>query len=72
MKSMADTRATYAEIAANGALALIAVVARLLDRQIASQARAFESEGGFTKRLCRIRSRKRKRGGDLAPPVDGR
>jgi four helix bundle suffix protein len=62
MKSMLSTKATYAEIAANGALALIVVVAKLLDHQMASQARAFENEGGFTERLYRIRSEKRRRG----------
>ncbi len=51
--------ATYAEIAANAALALIAVACSLLDRQIAAQAAAFENEGGFTERLHRVRSAKR-------------
>ena len=50
---------SYAEIAANGALALLAVACSLLDRQIAAQAAAFEEEGGFTERLYRTRSRKR-------------
>jgi four helix bundle suffix protein len=48
-----------AEIAANAALTLISVANALLDRQIASQAAAFEAEGGFTERLYRMRSRKR-------------
>ena len=52
---------SYPEIAANGALALIAVAASLLDRQIAAQARAFETEGGFTERLYRVRSARRRR-----------
>jgi four helix bundle suffix protein len=51
---------TYAEIAANAALALINVACALLDRQVASQAAAFEAEGGFTERLYRARSRKRR------------
>ncbi len=59
MKSISG--ASYAEIAANGALALIAVAASLLDRQIAAQARAFEGEGGFTERLYRVRSARRRR-----------
>ena len=50
---------TYAEISANGALALIAVVCPLLDRQLASQAKAFEAEGGFTERLYRVRNARR-------------
>ncbi len=51
----------YAEIAANAALTLIAVAVALLDRQLASQARAFESEGGFTERLYRVRQDRRKK-----------
>jgi four helix bundle suffix protein len=47
---------TYPEISANGALALVEVACALLDRQIAAQARDFESEGGFTERLHRVRS----------------
>jgi four helix bundle suffix protein len=50
---------TFPEIAANGALVLLAVACSLLDRQLAAQARAFENEGGFTERLYRIRSEKR-------------
>ena len=46
---------TYPEIAANGALALIAVACSLLDRQVAAQAEAFGREGGFTERLYRHR-----------------
>lgn len=52
-KSTPSTR--YGEIAANGALALIAVASALLDRQVASQASALETEGGFTERLYRVR-----------------
>ena len=50
----------YPEIAANGALALIAVATALLDRQVASLAKQFSAEGGFTERLYRIRSEQRK------------
>lgn len=39
---------------------LIAVAAGLLDRQLASLARVFENEGGFTERLYRIHSQKRR------------
>lgn len=38
---------TYAEIAANGALALITVACSLLDRQLASLAASFEKEGAL-------------------------
>lgn len=57
--STPSTKSTYPEIAANGALALIAVATALLDRQLAAQAAAFEKEGGFTERLYRIRTQKR-------------
>lgn len=50
---------TYPEIAANAALVLINVACGLLDRQIASQAKAFEEEGGFTERLYRMRTNRR-------------
>jgi four helix bundle suffix protein len=51
---------TFPEIAANGVLALLAVACHLLARQLAAQARAFEREGGFTERLYRVRSARRK------------
>jgi four helix bundle suffix protein len=54
--------ATYPEIAANAALILLSVSCALLDRQIAAQAAAFETEGGFTERLYRVRSQRRKAG----------
>lgn len=59
--SMSSTSSTYSEIAANAALVLIAVACSLLDRQIAAQSRAFEDEGGFTERLYRVRTARRKR-----------
>jgi len=49
----------YPAIAANSALALIAVACGLLDRQLAAQASAFEREGGFTERLYRKRQSRR-------------
>lgn len=52
-------RSTYPEIAANAALVLIGVACVLLDRQVAAQAHAFETEGGFTERLHRVRSSRR-------------
>jgi four helix bundle suffix protein len=53
---------SFPEIAANAALALIAVACSLLDRQLAAQAAAFEKEGGFTERLYRVRKNARKDG----------
>lgn len=50
---------TYPELVANAALVLIVVASSLLDRQLAAQANAFETEGGFTERLYRSRSEKR-------------
>ena len=50
---------TYAEITANGALTLLAVVRPLLDRQVASLADRFTKEGGFTERLYRVRRQTR-------------
>ncbi len=60
-KSTASAKSTYPEIAANGALALIAVACSLLDRQIASLEKMFLSDGGFTERLYRVRSQQRHR-----------
>jgi four helix bundle suffix protein len=48
--------AVFAEYSANAALTLIAVACSLLDRQVASQAKQFKDEGGFTERLYRVRS----------------
>jgi len=47
-------------MAANAALTLIAVACSLLDRQLAAQTAAFEQKGGFTERLYRVRTAKRK------------
>jgi four helix bundle suffix protein len=58
--STSSTPSTYPEIAANAALALIAVAVFLLDRQLASLARAFEAHGGFTERLYKTRARTRR------------
>jgi four helix bundle suffix protein len=54
-----STPSNYPELAANAALVLLAVACSLLDRQIAAQAKAFETEGGFTERLYRVRSENR-------------
>ncbi len=58
-KSTQSTTSTYAEIAANGALAILAVACALLDRQIATLEKNFVEEGGFTERLYRVRSERR-------------
>jgi four helix bundle suffix protein len=50
----------FPEIAANGAHALIGVACSLLDRQVERLASDFETEGGFTERLYRVRTAKRK------------
>ncbi len=60
MSTMSTSSATFPEIAANGALALIAVACSLLDRQIAALEKAFVEEGGFTERLYRVRKAARK------------
>ncbi len=52
-------RPTHGAIAANAALVLIGVACSLLDRQLATQAKQFENEGGFTERLHRVRTGKR-------------
>jgi four helix bundle suffix protein len=57
--STRSTQSTFPELAANAALVLLAVACSLLDRQLAAQAEAFETEGGFTERLYRVRSEKR-------------
>lgn len=57
--STESRQSTYAGIAANAALTLIAVASSLLNRQLASLAVAFEQEGGFTERLYRIRRKRR-------------
>jgi four helix bundle suffix protein len=60
MSSIPSMPPTYPEIAANGALALIAAAVSLLDRQLAAQAEAFTKEGGFTERLYRVRTARRR------------
>lgn len=49
-----------AVLAANGALSLLNLCCYLLDRQLAAQAKAFENEGGFTERLYRVRTERRR------------
>jgi four helix bundle suffix protein len=59
-ESIQSTVSTFPEIAANGALTLLAVACSLLNRQIASLERAFVEKGGFTERLYRVRNARRK------------
>lgn len=47
-------------LAANAALSLLNLACYLLDRQVERLAQDFENEGGFTERLYRVRSAKRK------------
>lgn len=49
-----------AQLAANGALSLLNLCCHLLDRQLATQGKAFEEQGGFTERLYRVRNQRRK------------
>lgn len=51
---------TYPELSANAALTLLAVACSLLDRQVERLAQDFENEGGFTERLYRVRTAKRR------------
>jgi len=59
MPSMQSITPTYPEIAANGALALIAAACSLLGRQIEAQAESFGHDGGFTERLYKHRLSRR-------------
>ncbi len=49
-----------AELVANAALSLLNLACYLLDRQMAAKLKAFVEEGGFTERLYRVRSARRK------------
>jgi four helix bundle suffix protein len=49
-----------AELVANAALSLLNLACYLLDKQLAAQEKAFVEEGGFTERLYRVRSTRRK------------
>ena len=60
-KSISGGASVHTEAMANGALALIMVASSLLDRQLASQAAAFERDGGFTERLYGHRHAERNR-----------
>ncbi len=58
--STKSTPSTYPEISANAILALISVASALLSRQIDALAKDFEEHGGFTERLYRARTERRK------------
>lgn len=58
--SSIESTPDYSGAAANAVLVLIAVACSLLDRQVAKLAEDFENEGGFTERLYRVRTAKRR------------
>ncbi len=62
-KSSVSTLSTrvFPGLSANAALVLITVACSLLDRQVERLALDFENEGGFTERLYRVRSEKRRK-----------
>ena len=49
------------ELAANAALSLLNLCCYLLDRQLAALAKEFEDKGGFTERLYRVRTVKKRK-----------
>ncbi len=49
------------ELVANAALSLLNLCCYLLDRQLKHLSDSFENEGGFTERMYRFRTRRRKR-----------
>ena len=53
----------YPELSANAALIIISVACSLLNRQVERLAIDFENQGGFTERLYRVRSAKRRNRG---------
>jgi four helix bundle suffix protein len=58
--SVSPASLSSACLAANAALSLLNLACYLLDRQVERLARDFEKEGGFTERLYRIRSARRR------------
>jgi four helix bundle suffix protein len=54
----------YAEISANVGQTLCKIAIHLLDKQVESQALAFEKEGGFSERLYRVRKEVQARNSD--------
>ena len=65
--SIKSIQSFYPGLSANAALVLIGVACALPDRQIAAPGAAFEEERGFTERLYRVRSARR-RGAEFASP----
>ncbi len=59
ISSMPSIQSIQASVAANALLVLIGVTLTLLRRQIDAQARSFESEGGITERMHRVRRNRR-------------
>lgn len=61
-ESTASTLSTkiYPELSANAALVLLTVACSLLDRQVERLAQDFEKEGGFTERMYKVRTAKRR------------
>jgi four helix bundle suffix protein len=55
-------RALPAVLTANGVLSLLNLCIHLVKRQLDAQAEAFEREGGFTERMYRRRSERRRQG----------
>jgi len=55
-----ESTTSMSSIAANAIRTLTIVACSLLDRQIDSLAAAFEKQGGFTERLYRVRSNRRR------------
>jgi four helix bundle suffix protein len=60
-KSTGSTASVFPELSANAVLVLIIVANSLLDRQVERLAMDFEKEGGFTERLYRVRTEKRRK-----------
>ena len=61
LSDLSDKNTIKQEVAANTMICLINQETYLLGRQVARLANDFENEGGFTERLYKIRSEKRKK-----------
>jgi len=59
----------YPEFSANAAQILITVACSLLDHQVATQAKDFEEQGGFTERLYKVRTQKREQDRKKSKPT---
>jgi four helix bundle suffix protein len=57
--SLEELKLDYEDFLRQRVLVLLAVACALLDRQVARLAEEFESKGGFTERLYRVRKQKR-------------